>query len=306
MPKPVLTCVLYHHIRDDPGPFLKHLNITTSPDVLQDHIEYYLKNYDVVDVDTIISGELPPRPLLITFDDSFRSTLEIAAPIMKKYGVPGVAFLNPEMITGKAFCLDNLMSYLVSKHGPDALAAILSENGAERLTVGDCLANHVARGTLQDRRNLKRRILDRLGCAEADLWEESALYLRPSDVKEFATFGLEVGNHSASHVHCRTLKNGELSEEIGRSRQTLDSLSGAEVRTFAFPYGNSKDSTPAALGEIRQSGHAMIFLVHARSNKKRPADDIWYRVSLTNESTSILYPKLRILPKIRSVLRGTH
>ena len=40
---------------------------------------------------------LPARPVLVTFDDGYRSVFEIARPILKRYGIPAVIFVctNP-------------------------------------------------------------------------------------------------------------------------------------------------------------------------------------------------------------------
>lgn len=73
------------------------------------------------------------------------------------------------------------------------------------------------------------------------------------------------------------------------------------LRLVSIPYGNEKNLTPEVLKTIRGSGHEAIFLVHARSNRLRPADDIWYRVSLHNEKPSELSRKLDILPPIQSL-----
>jgi len=297
-----LVCVVYHDISDEPGPYLQHLNISTKTHIFQNHLRYFKKNYNVVDVEAVLSGKLPDRSLLITFDDSFRSTLEIAAPLMKENSLPGAVFLNPAMVTEKGFCIDNLLSFYACSRGIRALSELTGGATAESMTVTEFISRHVSQMSIAERRALKHRILQRLSCREEELWDESSLYLRTEDIKAFKHYGLEVGNHTTNHVYCRNLRDEEAKVEIRQSKEILEELSGAPIRAFAFPYGNKLDATRAILKEIRQSGHTLIFLVHARSNWKRPSRDMWYRVSLTNENTRRLLPKLRILPKIRSGL----
>ena len=52
---------------------------------------------------------------------------------------------------------------------------------------------------------------------------------------------------------------------------------------------------------LRQSGHQATFLVHARSNRQRPAADIWYRTSLTDAPPFRLGLELGVMPVLRSL-----
>lgn len=299
-----LTCIVYHHVSNKPDPFVRHLDITTTPENLKIHLDHFQRHYTMIDIDQVLSGNLPPNPLLITFDDSFKSTLEIAAPILKRKSIPGVAFLNPAMVTEKKICLDNLLSYFVSQKTAAALAELIPDAQDVPTSAAAFIAQHVAHMSVHERETLKQHVLDVLNCKESKLWEKSGLYLNPSDIKKFRSFDMEIGNHTTNHIHCRNLKNTELAKEITGSKSTLEDLAQRPVRTFAFPYGNKRDATREVLNTIRETGHDMIFLVHARSNMKRPAPDLWYRVSLTNEPKYWLGPKLRLLPKVRSLVHG--
>ena len=73
------------------------------------------------------------------------------------------------------------------------------------------------------------------------------------------------------------------------------------MRAFSVPYGNQADLTAPVLAAARQSGHRAIFLVHARSNARRPAPDVWYRTSLHDETPGQLRMKLAVLPALRSL-----
>ena len=73
------------------------------------------------------------------------------------------------------------------------------------------------------------------------------------------------------------------------------------MRAFSFPYGNQRDATPAVLAALRESGHEASFLVHARSNAQRPAADVFYRTSLSDDPVYRLGLKLGMLPALRSL-----
>lgn len=104
-----------------------------------------------------------------------------------------------------------------------------------------------------------------------------------------------------SHVHCRSLSAEEREEEIVASKARLEDVSGHRVRSLSIPYGNECDLTDGVLECARASGHEAIFLVHSRSNRWRPADDVWYRTSLHYEAPAQLRTEIRTKPLLRTI-----
>lgn len=63
------------------------------------------KGYRVVSLEQLLSfldfrGQLPEKSVVITIDDGWRATYEIAFPILKKYGYPATLFVYTQLITG--------------------------------------------------------------------------------------------------------------------------------------------------------------------------------------------------------------
>ena len=82
-----LRVLMYHKVNDLPG------NPLSVPVGMFDEQMAQLRDlgYTVVAVDDVLEyyangAELPPRPVLITFDDGYRDNLEHAAPILERYG----------------------------------------------------------------------------------------------------------------------------------------------------------------------------------------------------------------------------
>lgn len=73
------------------------------------------------------------------------------------------------------------------------------------------------------------------------------------DLRELVGLGLEVGSHSTSHVPLAGLDAGRLDDEVTGSRSTLARVTGAQPRTFCYPYG-SVDT--AAVHAVRAAGYS--------------------------------------------------
>jgi peptidoglycan/xylan/chitin deacetylase (PgdA/CDA1 family) len=291
---PLLTCVAYHHFEAEPSDATRHLGISTPPDIFRGHLDYYQLHFNVVGLDAVLAGDLPERALLITLDDAYRSIAEVAAPLLKERDLPAVLFTNPRVITGPCVPLDNLLSIALA-----ALAFLLGQSGPA--TFGDLITGPVSRMSAMQRERLRTDLLARLSTPEAQLYRVLDLFLTPGQLMELPGAGIEVANHTRSHVHCGALTPDEIKSEIIDAKAEIEDLTGQPVRAFSFPYGNERDATPAVLSALRKSGHEASFLVHARANRQRPAADLWYRTSLTDDPTYKLGLKLGMLPALRSL-----
>ena len=66
-------------------------------------------NYSVISLSELLKGlrdsQLPPKPVVITIDDGFKSTFTLAYPILKKYDFPATLFLYTNFIEKSSFSL---------------------------------------------------------------------------------------------------------------------------------------------------------------------------------------------------------
>lgn len=296
MTAPVI--VLYHDIAPGPTAFESEIGVTSRPESFDAHLAHFRRNYDMIGLGDLIEGRLPRRPLLLTFDDAYRSVLEVARRRLAPLGIPAVLFTNPDLLAPAPPGLDNVMSWYAVRHGLDTLCD--RTGGGTHTSVGDLLRGPVARMGARARAALRHRLMQEGGLTAGEIAARSPI-LTPEDLRELVQLGVEIGNHTASHVHCRALDDGERRDELIEARARLEAICGTPVRAFSLPYGNVADLTPAVAADLRSSGHHAIFLVHARSNRFRPAPDVWYRVSLHDEPVGRLGRDLGVMPMLRSL-----
>jgi peptidoglycan/xylan/chitin deacetylase (PgdA/CDA1 family) len=294
----VLRVVLYHHLSAQAHPLLDGLGVTTPPRLFEDHLLRLERSYEVVDLEDVLSGRLPERALLITFDDGYRSVLDVAAPIMRHRGLPGVVFVSERFLEAGELPVDNLLCWLSHQIGVAALETAVFERPATGLDLGGLIGS-LAGLPLKRRLALGASLAERFEVDCGRLREDSGLFLEPDQVRSLAGSRLEVGNHTRSHVHCRAVVSEEdAAAELVDHRRRLEQLAGAPVRSFSYPYGSRHDATPFVEGALAASGHEARFLVEARPNGTSAA---WHRVSLQDTPASRLHVKLEVLPRLREI-----
>lgn len=292
---PTVTSVLHHHIGPT-GPFEDGLNIATDPQIFHDQIAWMVQNFDVISLDQMLSGRLPKRPLLLTFDDAFKSVVEAVRDVLAPQGLPCVYFVNPSLLEEGAISLDSTLAWAANSAGIEPVCKLLDL--PTRGTIGEVVVRDMAQYSSTQRQAIRDKLLDAFG--PPDLSTRAPL-MNAADLKELVAMGVEIGNHTNTHVHCRSLTPDEHESEIIGSKQRLEELSGKPVRSFSVPYGSEHDLTEPLLKTLRASGHEAIFLVQARSNRWQPAKDVWYRSSLHDEVPSQLKSHMVHKPFLRSL-----
>ena len=299
-----VSIVCYHDISAEKNCLTSQLSVSTRPDVFRNHISYFVKNFDVIGVDELLSGKLPRRPLLVTFDDAYRSVLTTAGPILTEVNVPSVFSVIASAVQGESLPLDNVLSLAVEEMGLPRFLRLMGLPEKVVSSVGEMISRFVPRMRPTEITALKARMLSAIGTSEAQARQISKIFLDSSDLAKLGHYRIEIGNHSLTHSFFRTLSKEELDIEIGQSRRDLQRLSGQQVRCLSIPYGDERDATENVMAVARASGHVAIFLVHARSNRFRRRDDTYYRVGLSNEGVETMPLTLRAFPILRSFRHG--
>lgn len=174
--------------------------------------------------------------------------------------------------------LDSLSKRGFTFVGPDALAAYLQYDGpmprrAVLLTFDDGYADllTIAREVLKPR-GIEALAFPVTGSAsgtnEWDRPDDAAALplLRPQDLRDVPSLGIEIGCHSRTHADMPRLSDGERRAEVEGSRADLQSLGLDEPRFFAYPFGELDD---ASINAVRDGGFLAAFGIEARWLNRR-------------------------------------
>lgn len=91
--------------------------------------------------------------------------------------------------------------------------------------------------------------------------ESGARMMTPDELRELAGVGVELGAHTVSHPDLSLLDRAACLKEMVESRATIEEVSGARVRTFAYPFCRY---SPEAVAAAREAGFAAAVTCEGR------------------------------------------
>jgi peptidoglycan/xylan/chitin deacetylase (PgdA/CDA1 family) len=294
----VLPILTYHRI-DEPERFpeLYPGLIGATPAEFDEQMRFVSSRYRPLSLSELLAirrGEaaLPPRAVLVTFDDGYRSVADQAWPIMRRHGVPLTLFV-PTAYPGdpaKAFWWDRLWSALGREDAvvSTPLGDLPLRTPAERLRAYRRLRGHL-KSLPHDR---AMAIVDDIGGgsgAEAS----GASVLGWDELRRLADDGVAIGSHSRTHPLLNKVTHAEASAEILDSLGDLEREIGPTPRVFAYP-GGGVDSGVAAV--LEEQGFELAFLTRRGLNYLSRAD--WLRLRRINvgRSSGLTGIRLQLLP----------
>jgi peptidoglycan/xylan/chitin deacetylase (PgdA/CDA1 family) len=179
-----------------------------------------------------MTRSLPDRPVLVTFDDGYRSLYDVARPALKRYAIPATLFACSEPIQRqRLFWFDALArasgEAAVAQHRPVLSGPAWHPSG------------------------------------HADVVADPADPLAPLTVdhlKALADAGVEIGAHTATHVPLAALAPDAQRLELAVCRDALMRWIGGPVRSLAYPWGTrDADYTDETVGIAASLGFDFAF-----------------------------------------------
>jgi peptidoglycan/xylan/chitin deacetylase (PgdA/CDA1 family) len=231
--------VLAYHAVDDPARFEAHL----------DHLQ---RHYNAVDLDTAIAAleqrrPLPPRSVLVTFDDGDRSVYTEGLPRLAARNMPAVLFVVAGFIGGdQPFWWEEV----ASAYGAEASATVRALKA-----VPDA-----------DRRVQLNELRTRAGFVAP-----TRRHLNADELVELDRRGVAIGSHSNTHPCLDQCDDDTIDAEVGDAHEALTQVLGHAPRAFAYPNGNVDDRVAAA---VRAAGYPIAFVFDHRTTAWPPPDPL--------------------------------
>jgi peptidoglycan/xylan/chitin deacetylase (PgdA/CDA1 family) len=201
---------------------------------------------------------LPPRALVITFDDGYADNAEVALPLLVRHGLPATFFVSTGFLDG-AGCMwnDALIESVRATTIPEldlgnwGLGRHSLASTSDRQRLIDVLLRHAKYLPPCERNEFVRMIQGRVRVSG----EFPALMMSSAQVRALHRAGMEIGGHTISHPILTGLSLDECEREIQSGRQRLEQIFDAPVSLFAYPNGKPRqDYDQRHVALVRQLG----------------------------------------------------
>lgn len=242
---PGVAVLGYHGVREDgwPGGVMAFENLHVRVSELEAHCRLIRESCHPISLaqwQAALAGgpPLPSRPVLLTFDDGYRTVFTLARPVLERYAIPAVVFVCSEPVEQQ-----ELFWF-------DAVARARGEAEVERVKSLPCEEWEALRGAFS-------RLVD-----ETDPHAP----LTVAEVKALADVpGIEIGGHTATHVILARADGARQRREITKNKAALEAWIGRPVTTFAYPNGRpAQDYTADSVRLVRESGYDFGFTTRSR------------------------------------------
>lgn len=304
-----LRCVVFHNIADTFSPFTDGIKVDIQPDGFEAALRFLTAHYSCVRLQDVLSDcdgrGLPPRSLLVTFDDAYASVFKLAAPLCRKYGVPAVFFVNAAFVDNLKLSPDNLVCYAANVFGMEtiniAARTVWDNRDIKMHSLAEVFGVFFSTISLAQREIFLDELRRVTGIDDAQVAQRAKLYITGKQLRDLRAFDFEIGNHTYTHSYCRSFTAQDYALEIDRNKQELEILSRTRVRSFSQPYGSTKDITPELIKHLRQSGHETVFLSESVANPRRLNLFHLDRVSTCAVAYDRLFLEIEVLPRLRAI-----
>ena len=245
--------------------------MTVSVEEFTWQIRYFKKHYNPISFeqfsDWYFGGHaLPPRPVLITFDDGHANNLRFALPVLQQEKMTAVCFvLTGELgSSGPTWFEDAYYRLMFSKgrnwrlRNGECLPLETGEQRAAACGRFFCLCRTLSEAEQkQELESLQSQLpAERLDRELGGRFDS----LSADDIRRLSENGIEIGSHTITHPILGALKPENARCEIADSKAALERLLEKPVRAFAYPFGApGLDFTARDEALVKESGYSLAF-----------------------------------------------
>jgi peptidoglycan/xylan/chitin deacetylase (PgdA/CDA1 family) len=282
--RPGVLAVLTYHRVDTPEsrPDLLPWLISATPDDFAAQMADLAHHYTPVSMIQVLDAlpdprRLPPRAVLVTFDDAYADFDRHAWPILRAAGVPATLFVPTAFpdASGPGFWWDRLWAALATTTQRE-----LDDPPRPALRLDDADGRRAAMSTLRDR--IKGMAHDRamaeverlVGVLGAPPAPATPAVLRWDDLRRLAAEGVTLAPHTRTHPLLDRVSLEAAIEEIAGARDDLEREVGSAPRVLAYPSGaHGGDAVEAA----RRAGMVLAVTTERGGNDLRNSDPLRIR-----------------------------
>ena len=258
--KDTVSIFVYHEVSDHPSRFCEQHLLNMPPKFFTEHIRFITDHFHVISPDQLLSGQYDTPAALITFDDGMPGYFRQAVPIMAKFKVPSILFINMAPVRGELFW-SGLITYLTDSD--KNFVRFLHQQKGQHDGIPDFLLcdPHIVDdylATIKDKEEIFRQVRAFYG-EFATMDDVSAMKNEPL---------VFFGNHFYNHYNAARLSDEQLRDQYLLNQARIDALPQGRP-FFAYPFGQPGMCFSSYQTKLLQSwGAKAVFSSSGRINTR--------------------------------------
>lgn len=242
---------------------------SARPDVFRQQLDMIGEDHTFVSESDILAwleekGSLPPRPVLLTFDDGYRDNYEVVFPLLRQRGIPATFFLaTAHMDTGEPQWWDRVSALIAASALETADLPLLGTRGLEELPRWRLARDWIEAAKLvpdDERRDAVDDLSDALGVRSL-VWPDVSMDW--DQAREMAANGMTFGGHTHNHPILSRMEAPRAHEEIRIGLDRIRDELEMEVTSFAYPNGGRGDFTDETKRSVAEMGISLAYSLSA-------------------------------------------
>ncbi len=238
----------------------------------EQHIVFLRRRFIFVHPQDVYRRRVSGRPadVLLTFDDGFRNNAEVAAPILRRHGVPAVFFIcSRHSAPGKYLSCAYLSALRqhFKGNGFTFRREFMDMSPGQREATMVRLAAYLAQLKPHPAalyQAIEEELPELEDFVSAEARRDECEGMSPDQVQELAANPLfTVGAHTVDHPRLTLCEPQEILRQISENKSWLEQITGKPCSTIAYPYGDYNAETVEccrAAGLYR--GYAVLQKLH--------------------------------------------
>ena len=253
-----LLVLCYHSVISDDAPPDSRTNIAVTSHQFESQLQILQSRWkpiSLAELDAALQGntELPDYSVFVTFDDGFRNNVTHAAPLLRQYDIPAIMFLTSGL-TGTTDMLWTQEVVERQRHLRSDVVKIRSTSELKRLPNAERLAY------LDELRANSELVIN------SDWQRELYTLMDWDEVRQWRSFGIDIGTHTVSHPILSSLSPDEVRQQLAACKTKIEQETGTPCFAIAYPNGGEADFNAEIMDECRKLGFRIGFNLFGRRN----------------------------------------
>jgi len=287
-----VRAILYHAVDPVTTDWTEGLGVNVTPDEFAANLDFFKAHYNVIDVMDTVEGELPKKPLVITFDDGYQSVADFAAPALIERAMPATVYLISRAVNGEMVWV-NLLNRALS-HAPEKTFEItrtipeLANKNSNR-EVMQTVQETFQPTAIED-------LCEKLIAAFSldVLTPDEPLYMSRETILDLQKQNIQFGFHTKDHFNMSLCTSDDLAKQLD-STSITDCINS---RSFAYPFGYFHQQ---AVKQVESQGYDRIMTVGNNNSRFSPVHTD--RIEIFTASPAQVFAHIEVVEPIISMLR---